>query len=130
MDELLGNETPHKSIEECMKRRPVTEKLSAWADHVNDFGFFLLIAILIYGIIISCTTANVEFEYRYSTYTEFDFGIFFGSLVPYCFYAIVEFCVYKFISVLLSALSGIYQHTAETAALKEYELLKKESENQ
>lgn len=123
-----ANEPTPTSIEECTNQDKVTVNLWKWAGKLEILGKILMIIIIIGGILISFSNAMVNTEvvtdyYRKTTETEtsFEFTLFLTNLMTYAVYAIMEYCIYHVIALLIGSLARIVQSTRTTARLAEFE---------
>lgn len=118
------NKKTPKSVKECLKPDPVSTNLWIWCQRLETLGKILFWIILIGGIILSIITALVKVEvggtYYSRTETQFDVIIFFTSLVETGLYALIEYCVYHMIALLVGALGSIVQNTKLSADLALY----------
>lgn len=123
----LEREVP-ASFEECYKADKVSEALYALSEKVSTWGTALLVILILAGVVISImsglatTTSTAETLYEQYEITEeaFDVGNFFTNILSWSIYAIVEYALCKFISLLLTALGSIVQSNRITSNIALY----------
>lgn len=113
-------EAPPTCIEDCTNQDKVTVNLWTWAHRLEVLGQVLLALIIIGGLFISFSNA-----YAISSALEgagkFSAKIFFTSIISYVIYAIVEYCAYHVLALLVGSLARIVQSNRTMARLAELE---------
>ncbi|MGN0576145.1 MAG: hypothetical protein ACI4J2_08950 [Ruminococcus sp.] len=115
-------EQPPTSIEDCTKQDAVTINLWTWARRLELLGQILLALIIIGGVIISWADSYIITDVVHSEYErEFSFSLFFVNIFHYTIYALIEYCSYHVIALLVGSLARIVQSTHTTARIAEFE---------
>lgn len=119
---MFKNEIP-KTLEECIELDSTAIHLWEWSERLITWGTVIFVFIFIIGLIMAASGSAQEVEtgYYYTyTKTEFNFGLFLGVFITWVLYALIEFCCYNALSLLLSALAKIVQNTKMSAAVSLY----------
>lgn len=112
------------SVEDSIKSDRVIDNLWSWCSRLETLGIILFIILIIIGIIASIIAGFevVDISYGGKPKYEFNFGMFFVTLLDYALYAFIEYCAYHVFALLIGALASITQNTKATARLLEYQL--------
>lgn len=116
------------SVEDSIKSDRVIDNLWSWCSRLETLGMVLFVILIIIGIIASIIAGFevVDISYSGKPEYEFNFGMFFLSLLDYALYAFIEYCAYHVIALLIGALASITQNTKATARLLEYQMSENE----
>lgn len=122
-----------QSLSDCYKNDSITDNLWLWCERLEKFGKILFWFIIVGGIItafatsFSTETVTKGTYYTYTdTETEFNIALFITSLLRTALYAILEYCAYHAIALLLAALASLVMNTKITANIALYTNAKKE----
>lgn len=113
-------EAPPTCIEDCTNQDKVTINLWTWARRLELLGQILLALIIIGGVVLSLTNSYVVTDVLEGD-KKFSIALFFTNLLTYTIYAIVEYCVYHVLALLVGSLARIVQSNRTTARLAELE---------
>ncbi len=114
------------SVKDCLEKDDLALELKNWSSKLETIGNVLLTLLIIGGIILSVVgsfgTEIVSSDYygHTRTETEFQLGTFFTSLIPWIFYAVIEYCFFHVLVLLISAAASITHQTKVSAKLAEY----------
>lgn len=103
------------TLEKCLEVDPLSQNLWDWAENLEKFGAIILLLIIIAGIVFT-GLAVVEADY----YGESSLWVGCSTIFTWVFYAIIEYCVYHALSLLMSALATIVQNTTISANVAAY----------
>lgn len=117
-----------KSLSECTKPNATVDNLHSWSEKLEKWGKILFVVILILGVIVTVTemikTQELRQEYRHAMeeYVELpsEVEILFNKLLTWGFYALLEYCAYHVLALLISALAFITQSTNISANVALY----------
>ena len=104
-----------KTLGECLEIDPLSKNLWDWAENLEKFGAIILLLIIIAGIVFT-GLAVVEADYNGESLLWRGCS----TLFTWVFYAIIEYCVYHALSLLMSALATIVQNTTISANVAAY----------
>ncbi len=118
------------SLQECVKEDKHAKDLMKWAKGIEKFGYGLLIALLVFGIIFSFKDSMqpVLYESLYERYhrMKFNFGAFMLNICVWIGFSFVEYYTFNFIAALLEALATIVQNTKISALVSLYKASKEQ----
>lgn len=139
MSEIFSENTEKKipkSIDDCTKPDKTSRDLWLWCERLEKWGKILFWIIIISGIILSITSAiqiskvTKGIYYTYTdTETSFSFVIFITSLLDTALYALIEYCTYHVIALLIGALASIVQNSKITANVALYAATRNPEQN-
>lgn len=112
-----------ETLNECLTPDGTVSSLRLWAERLETWGQRLFGLLIIVGII---TTIMKVYPLIDDVDTENILPALITSLVPWGLYAIIEYCTYQVLAVLIRALASITHHTMITANVALYESSKKE----
>ena len=106
-----------RSLQECTYPNEAAYNLYAWAERLKAWGQKLLYVLLVIGLISSIIDAVNIAEVN----EDQAFTVFLASAFSWALYAIIEFCAFHVLALLVNALATITQNTAVTANVALYE---------
>lgn len=112
-----SNEKSPNNLGDCLKQDKVTANLWSWAHNLEVIGQVLLAIILIAGVFETIVTAMATGEANVSEGASMFTAVV--VLVKWALYAIIEYCVYHVLALLVGSLASIVYHTKVTAQIAE-----------
>lgn len=113
------------SIEECYRTDSTSNGLWYWCEQVEKWGNIFFFTIIVVGIVISIITSQTT---NLVYYGEFNFWLFFASMVTWIIYAVLEKVLYKIVVLILSSYATIVQNTTISANVALYNVSQNEKE--
>lgn len=134
------------SFKDCYKTDAITQNLWVWCERLEKLGKMLFWALIIIGIINTITSAidshqflnqigadTIEEIRKESAKLGIEIPTVFETLVHnlllWTFYAILEYCAYHVLALLVSSLASIVQHNRISANISLYKAAKDENIN-
>jgi len=111
-----------KSLEDCCETDKVSGILWSWSDWLELWGSRILVVLIILGVISiigqAMQVANIDEDMVFLTVVT--------SALTWSLYAIIEYCVYHVLSLLVASLATIVQNTRITANVALYNAAKED----
>ena len=104
-----------KTIEECVEVDSLSKHLWNWAHRLERYGKIVLGIIIACGFILAIYAGIVANETG-----EFVWGAILMTAGTWTAYAVVEYCAYYALFLLISALASVVQNTTITANIAVY----------
>ena len=111
-----------QKLSDCTQTDNTADNLYTWAETLARLGSFLLVALIIVGVLSTITDAAAIAEVD----EDLIFSTVLTSIAKWGIYAFIEFCVYRVLALLISALATITQNTVVSANVALYKAHKDE----
>jgi hypothetical protein len=127
MANMFSGKTKKKipqSIDECRESGasdPTVCNLHLWAERLERWGRYVFGIMIVLGII---STIEAGISAAYSSADDLILPAVLSSLICWVIYALIEYCAYHAIALLISALASITQYSLITANVALYQAAK------
>ena len=111
-----------RSLKECYETDRVTSILLGWSAWLRKWGIRMLIILIVFGI-ISTISDGIEISDIDESMVVFTV---ITSAITWLWYAVIEYCAYNALALLIDALATIVQNTKITANIALYNAAKDE----
>lgn len=96
-----------KSIEKCFRKDKFSRTLWFWGKRIEKLGKILFFILIIKGVFLAVSTSILKT--RYFGY-QFNYLNFFGVLLNYLIYVLIEYCAYHALTLLICSLACIVRY--------------------
>lgn len=116
----LSKRNPPQSVQDCLRTDGVSQTLWEWAKSIENWGRVVLILLIIGGCIIAVLTGMQVGRETLGDDTLPVLGTVFFTALQWGLYALIEYCVYHAVSLLMCSLASIVQSNRITSDLAVY----------
>lgn len=102
----LSKRNPPQSVQDCLRTDGVSQTLWEWAMSIENWGRVVLILLIIGGCIIAVLTGMQVGRETLGDDTLPVLGTVFFTALQWGLYALIEYCVYHAVSLLMCSLQS------------------------